>query len=165
MRLTLPLCRNALAGAAAFVLLTACGGGDSTDASSSSSSAGVTGENADSPFCRQAQALVSDVQNSFTQSTDPAALPQALQKAADGIRSIDAPPEIASDWKALADGLEQLAQGYASTNFNDPAQAQKFQQDATALEAQLGQSSTNVEKYLSEQCGITDETGSSSPTS
>jgi hypothetical protein len=171
MRRTLTLCRTGLAGVAAVVLLTACGGGDSSDSaattsasettSSSAAESSATGGAADSQFCQDAVQLQTDLQ-STPDLSDPAAAGPAFQQIADRVRQVEPPEEIAADWTALADGIEQLAQIFTNTDFTDPQQAAAAEQQATQLEAQLTSASTNVENYLSTECGI--DTGSS-PTS
>jgi hypothetical protein len=97
--------------------------------------------------------------------SDPASIPKALQQAVTEIRAIDPPNEISSDWKALADGVEQLAAAFANVNFSDQGAVATFEQKASALEAQLSGASANVQKYLTEKCGLTVPGGSASPTS
>jgi hypothetical protein len=174
MRRTLTLCRTGLAAAAAVVLLTACSGNDGTSASpssasSSSASATTSASSAESSgsgseFCTQAASTISQLGSVLTVQ-DPAQLGPALQTAATQLGAIDPPPEIAADWKALVDGISQIAQAATTTDFTDQAQAQAFQQQATQLEAQLGTSETKVQDYLTNQCGITGSTGTAAPTS
>ncbi|MGY1601197.1 hypothetical protein [Geodermatophilus sp. SYSU D00815] len=174
MRRTLTLCRTTLAGAAAFVLLTACGGGDSGETSASSSSAETTSSSAaesssaapeaDSEFCQQAGTFLEQVQNADFNTEDPTAIGDLLTQAAGQMRAIEAPGEIAADWTALAGAIEQLGTAYNSTDFNNPEQAAAFSQTAAQLESQLTTASTNVETYLSDQCGITSD-DTAAPTS
>jgi hypothetical protein len=179
MRRPLTVLRAALtttAATAAIALLAACsgGGGDtsasSSSASTSSSAAATTSAGASasgSEFCTQAQQLVTQLQGAVTDSTDPSSLPTVLQQAAEGFDAVKPPAEIADDWNALADGTRQLADAFGKVDLNDPQSAAQFQQTAGQLESQLGGASTNVENYLSQQCGIDtgDATGSASPTS
>lgn len=168
MHLSPSLPRTTVAGAAAALLLTACGGGgDSSGSASSSSASGTTssssaeatGAASGSTFCTQAQALVTNLGAAAT-STDPSTASQQFQQLADSVQAIDPPAQIAQDWSALADGLQQLARTAAQTDFTDPAQAQKFQQASASLATKLATPSQNVQKYLTEQCGI--DTGGSS---
>jgi hypothetical protein len=157
------------------VLLTACSGGDSSDSAASSSASDTTsssasessagGDASSSEFCTQAQAFLDQVRNADLGSQDPAAIGGLLTQAAGQMRAIEPPAEIATDWGALADAIEQLGTAYATTDFNDPQQAATFQQTATKLEAQLSTSSMNVETYLADECGITDANGSTAPSS
>ncbi|MGY1617241.1 hypothetical protein ACI797_10925 [Geodermatophilus sp. SYSU D00691] len=174
MRRTLTLCRTALVGAAAVALLTACGGGDSEDSAASSSSSETTSSSAaessseapeaDSEFCQQAGSFLEQIQGADLNTEDPTAIGDLLTSAAQQMRAIEAPGEIAGDWTALADAIEQLGTAYNTTDFSDPEQATAFSQTAAQLESQLTTASTNVETYLSDQCGIS--TGdTASPTS
>jgi hypothetical protein len=161
MRRTLTLCRTGLAGAAAFVLLTACGGGNSNDSASSSSSKSSTSSSsssssaaaADTEFCQQASTLDQDLAG-LGNASDPSQLAPALQTVSQRLHQLTPPAEIESDWNSLVGAIDQLAQAAATTDFNDPQQAATFAQTATQLETQLGPASTNVETYLTEQCGI-----------
>ena len=172
MRRTLTLSRTGLAGVATFVLLTACSGGDGNDsASSSSSSSSSSSEttsssasesssaapSAASEFCQQAAGLQSQLATTPDLS-DPAAAAPAFQQIADAVRGIQPPAEIATDWTSLADGLQQLAQIFSTTDFNNPEQAAAAQQQIAGLETNLSSASTNVENYLTNQCGL--DTGS-----
>jgi hypothetical protein len=160
MRRTLTACRSGLSVVAAVVLLTACGGsGNNTSASSNSSSSAseTSAAAADSKFCQQAAGIENKVSSSLNQS-DPASLGQALKDAADEIRAIEPPAEIASDWTAFADGIEQIA-ATAQVDVNDPDALASFQQ-------QYGSAFTNVENYLRNTCGIhPGSSESASPTS
>ena len=153
---------------AAVLLLTACGGGSDEDSASpttsseaSSSAAETTSEapEASSEFCTQAEDFGNEISASF-ESTDPAQLTANLQKAADGVRAIEPPDEIADDWRALADGLEKVAGTLEGADPNDPQVAAEVQQDLQALQ----EPATRVETYLQEKCGI-DTTESASPSS
>ena len=167
MRRTHPVYRTGITVAAAVVLLTACGGsGKDNNATASSSSASETRAGAaGSEFCTKAAAIESSVTSAVTDEADPSTIPQALQKAVAEIRAIDPPSEIASDWAKLADGVEQLAAAFSKVNFTDQGAVASFEQTATNLEAQLSGASANVEKYLTEKCGLTAPSESATPTS
>ena len=172
MRRTLTVCRSGISVAAAVVLLTACGGSDAKNSSSSSgtTSAGASTTSANaagSEFCTQAAAIEASVGSAVANQADPASIPQALQAAAAQIRAIDPPSEIAEDWTALAGGVEQLATAFAAVDLNDANAVATFEQQASQLEAQLSGPSANVEKYLSDECGISTgtTTESAAPTS
>jgi cell pole-organizing protein PopZ len=174
MRRTLTLCRNGLSVAAAVVVLTACGGsgndgGSQSPASSetSSSASETSAPAADSEFCSQSAEALSKVEPAFTgQGGDPTSLAPGLREAADQIRAIQAPSEIAADWTALADGLEQLAGAFADSNLSDPASKAALQQRTTEIIGQLSTPAMNVQTYLGEQCGLeTPSTDPAAPTS
>jgi hypothetical protein len=168
---TLTVCRGGLSVAAAVVLLTACGGsGDDTSASSGSSGTSSSASEssagaADSEFCTQATAVQERVSSTFTSQSDPASLPQVLQQAADDIRGIKPPDEIASDWRTFADGIEQIATA-SRIDFNDPNAVATFQQQAGQLQQKFAPAFENVGNYLRDHCGIdSGSTGSASPSS
>src|SRR4051812_38303867 len=169
MHRTLTLCRAGLAGVAAVVLLTACGGGESTGSAASSSAAptssssagGGAGEAASGQFCTEAKDLMAKVQASFAGESDPARLVQAFPRIAGQLRAIEPPQEIATDWSTFADSLDRLGRAAQGVDLNDPQQAAKFQADTGQLQQDLTASSTKVESYLRNQCGIdTGGTGS-----
>jgi len=176
MRRTLSICRGGLVAAAAAILLTACGGGSTDDtassettSSSSSSSASETTENtapqADSEFCTEAASIQERIGATFDES-DPSSLSQVLREGAAEIRAIDAPPEIADDWNTLADGFEQIATALADVDLNDPAAQQSLQAQLGQLQTELTTASANVQKYLTEECGIElDPSETAAPTS
>ena len=167
MRRAGPAHRVGLSVAAAVVLLTACGGSGNDNSASSSgttSSSASTTAAAWSEFCTQAAAIESSVGSAVTDSSDPASDKQALQTAVAKIRAIHPPSEIASDWSALADGIDQLATAFAGVNVSDQAAVASFQQTAGTLEKQLSGPSANVQKYLSDKCGLTIPSQSAAPT-
>jgi hypothetical protein len=174
MRRNLTVCRAGLSVAAAVVLLTACGGSDNGGSSASASASSGTSSSAsqtsagaaDSEFCTQAAGPLSAVQPALSGQGDPPSLAPALQQAADKIRAIKPPSEIAADWTAVADGIEQIAQAFAGANVTDPASASALQQRTTGIIGQLSAPATNVQNYLAEKCGLgIPSTGSASPTS
>ena len=165
MRRTLTACRSGLSVAAAVVLLSACGGSDEdssaagsseTSPSASETSAG----SADSEFCTEAASIQERVGASFTEA-DPSSLGEVLQEGVTQIRGIEPPAEIASDWAALADGLEQIAAAFADVDLTDPAAQQQLGQKVAELQGPLDTASTNVENYLRDECGIEIEGGES----
>jgi hypothetical protein len=171
MRRTLTVCRNGLSVAAAAVLLTACGGSDEGNSSSSasgetSSSASGSAASADSEFCTAAASIQERIASTLNEQSDPSSLPQTLQQAAEEVRAVEPPDEIAADWATFADGLERIAQVFGSIDPNDPNAAATLQQQLQQLQAELGQATTNVQTYLQEECGLEpDPTEPASPTS
>jgi hypothetical protein len=159
MRRTLTACRTGLSVAAAVVLLSACGGSDEDSSASStseatSSASESSAEAAGSEFCTQAAVIQERVGATLTDQTDPTALPGVLQQAATEIRAVEPPEEIAADWNALADGVEQIAGAFGSIDFNDPNAVATFQQQIGQLQTELATASTNVETYLRDECGL-----------
>jgi hypothetical protein len=172
MRPTLTACRGGLVLTAASLLLTACGGSDDDNASAESSSETTSSASessadaADSEFCTEAAGIQERVTSSFNAQTDPAALPQALQAAAEEVRQVEPPEEIADDWAALADGIDQIAAAIANVDVNDPNAAATFQQEIAPMQQELEGASANVGTYLRDECGLEVDTGeSSAPTS
>ena len=172
MRRTLTVCRNGLAVTAAAVLLTACGGSGDDEASSSgsgettSSASESSADAADSEFCTEAAAIQERVGSTFNDQSDLASLPQALTQAAQEVREVDPPAEIASDWSALADGIDQIAAAIGSVDFNDPNAAATFEQQVAPLQQELAGASANVSSYLQDECGLeVDPSQTAAPTS
>jgi hypothetical protein len=157
------LARAATATAAAF-LLTACGGGSDDSASSTSAASSSSAESSSSAaessseapasgseFCTRAQQSLSDFGSSVGDAQDPAQAEQQFREAAEEIRGIEPPQEIADDWNALADGLEEIAGTVAgATSNNDQEAAAEM---STQLQ-ELQQSATAVATYLQQECGI-----------
>jgi len=165
MRRILPACGTALSVAAAVVLLSACGGSDednsaagSSEATSSASESGAPA--AGSQFCTEAAGIQEKVGASFDEQ-DPAGLGAALKEGAAEIRGIEPPAEIAADWNALADGLDQIAVAFAEVDLTDPAAQQVLGQKIAELQGPLDTASTNVETYLREECGLELDPGES----
>ena len=161
MRRALTGCRSGLSVAAAVVLLTACGGSEeapsaaSSNASEPSSSAAESAANSGgSQFCTDAAAIQDRVGATLDEQADPAALSQALRQGAAEIRALEPPQEIAADWNALADGVEQIAGSFESIDINDPNALATFEQEVAQLQAQLATASTNVGNYLRDECGL-----------
>jgi hypothetical protein len=158
MRRTLTACRTGIAVAAAVVLLAACGSDDDGSSSQASGTPTETTESGapeeDSEFCRDASTIQQRVDATLTDQSDPTALPQTLQAAAEEIRSIEPPDEIAAEWEALAGGVEQIAAALSTVDFDDPDALATFQEQIGRIQADLGTASTDVQRYLTEQCGI-----------
>lgn len=175
MRRTLSLYRGGLVAATAALLLTGCGGGSKDDTAStetttsSSSSAAETTENtapqADSEFCTEAAAIQQRVTASLT-GQDQSDLGDIFQQASEEIRDLEPPAEIADDWAAFADGIEEFA-AISQIDFTDQAAYQQWQQQAVQIQTKYGQAFGAVQTYLASECGLTDDesTDSSSPTS
>ena len=165
MRRLFPACRTGLSVAAAVVLLSACGGSDEdgsaasgsgAESSATESSAGAAG----SKFCTEAAGIQEKVGASFDEQ-DPASLGVALQEGAAEIRNIEPPAEIAADWNALADGLDQIAAAFTEVDLTDPAAQQALGQKIAELQGPLDSASTNVETYLRDECGLELDSGES----
>ncbi|WP_346620348.1 hypothetical protein [Blastococcus montanus] len=175
MRRSLLRC-GILPAAAALAVLTGCTsdepditGSEETTAAETTSGSGTeteteteTGAAADEEFCTAASTIQERIAGSA--SANPADLPQTFRDAAEEIRSIEAPPELAPDWTALADGVEQFAATLQDIDLTDPNALATLEQQLAPLEQELTQASANVETYLAEECGI-GTTEESTPTS
>ena len=169
MRPTVPARRSAAALVAALVVLPGCGAADQAAPSTaeagpaSSSASEATGERADSEFCTAATALQEEVVATLGAQPDPATVRTALQQAAAGFRAVEPPEEIAADWNALGDGVEQIATTLASTDFEDPGGRAAFQEQVGQLQTQVGPASADVGAYLRDECDLDDAGGSEPP--
>jgi hypothetical protein len=174
MRRSLTLCRDGLAAAAALVLLTACSGSDDEGDSSTApeSSTATTSQSpseseqpAASEFCADAAAIQERVASSFGGQADLSNLDEVFAQTAEDIRELEPPAELAADWVAFADGLDEIA-AISQIDFNDQAAVAQWQQQVAALQGEYGPAFTNVDAYLSAECGFdTDPTDPASPTS
>ncbi|MGY2064345.1 hypothetical protein [Blastococcus sp. SYSU DS0619] len=170
------------ATAAAVVLLAGCSGSDDADTTASedtsateTSAAEETGTDetgsaesgsagADSEFCTQASTIQERITGSAT-TGDPGDLPQAFRAAAEEIRSIEAPDELAPDWAALADGAEQFASTLQDIDLTDPNALATLEEQLAPLEQELNEASANVQSYLVEECGMEMSTEETAPSS
>jgi hypothetical protein len=175
MRLTTSL-TTALAGAASLALLTACGGGSddiaaSTSSSSSaatSSSAAETSGSADpeaAAFCTDAQDAFTDLENAVTASADPSAIPGLFSDAASRLTAIEPPAEIADAWDSATSAVEQLATSLQGLDLNTPEGQQAFLDQVNQLQTAAGPAQTEIQSYVTANCGAAGSSGSASPTS
>lgn len=152
------LYRALMAAAAAVVVLTACGGDTGStatgspdaagagagDASGTSGAAGATG------FCGQAAGIDQRVDAALSDLDDGVpSLPDVFRQIAGELRDITAPAEITADWQAMASGLDRMADAFADVDITDLESLDALDQ----AEGDLTEASTNVETYLSDQCG------------
>jgi hypothetical protein len=100
------------------------------------------------------------VASTFTGS-EPADLAPLLQEGAAEVRATEPPDEIATDWAALAEGLEQIAASFAGIDLDDPAATRALGQKIAELQGPLNTASTKVEDYLRDECGL--QIGSGEP--
>ncbi|MGY2083648.1 hypothetical protein [Blastococcus sp. SYSU DS0539] len=169
--------------AVALVLVTGCGSsddGDTTASEETSASATETSapettapetspaedtgsEDAGSRFCREATSIQERLTGSAGAAGDPRGLPQIFREAAEEIRSIEAPAELAPDWNALADGAERFASTLQDVDLTDPNALATLEQRLAPLEQELNEASTNVQNYLVDECGIQPPTGETAP--
>ena len=171
--------RGVVAAAAAVLLLAACGGdgGDSTgDAAQTAGGSGSPGA-AESPggsgspgaaetgtapggqdFCAQAAGLDDRVEEALAGlGDDDPSVRDAFSQVAAELRAVEAPAPIASDWDALAGGLDRMADALGDLDVTDPGSLTALED----VEGELSTASANVETYLRDECGIG---GSATPT-
>src|SRR5688500_13191906 len=142
-------------GAAAVLLLSACGGEDS---GSDASGAGATGTDAQESgasgggdFCEQAAGIEQRVESAMSDLDEESpSVPDAFTQVAEELRAIEPPDAIASDWDALAGGLDRMAEAFADFDITDPDSLAALEE----AEGELSTASTNVENYLRDECGI-----------
>jgi hypothetical protein len=156
VRRTLTACRAFVVGTSA-VLLAACGGGDDSgsDASASASASGTdaqeTGAAGGDDFCDRAAGIEQRVESAMSDLDEAStSVADAFGQVSEELRAIEAPDAIASDWAAMADGLDRMAEAFADLDITDPDSLAAVD-DA---EADLSTAATNVENYLRNECGI-----------
>jgi hypothetical protein len=150
------LCRAGVAGAAAVVLLSACGGDGGESASDSPEAISTVAERTAAPgaadFCTQAAGIDQRVDSALSdlEGNDPS-VTDAFRQIATELRGIDAPAAITSDWEAMAAGLDRMADAFAGIDSITDLDALESLDRA---EGDLTTASTNVETYLSDECGL-----------
>jgi hypothetical protein len=148
------LVRSCAAGAAALVLLTACGAdGGSTAAGPRTPGSADVGRTpapvapAPADFCRQAAGIDARVDAALADLDDGApSLPEVFSRIAVELRRTTAPAPIEADWTAVAAGLDRMAGALADLDLTD----------LHALEAAEGDLTTaggRVDAYLAAACG------------
>ena len=156
VRRTPDLFRVGVGGAAAVVLLVACGGGSSDDASATSSPAaeqsddGTAAPAGTADFCSSAAGIDERVDSALAGIDGDPSLTDAFSEIADDLRGIDAPAAIASDWKAMVAGLDRMADAFAGMDITDLDSLEALDR----AEGDLTEVSDNVDRYLSDECGI-----------
>jgi hypothetical protein len=149
---TLDLLHVGIGGAAAVVLLTACGGGGS-DADSAPPPAAAQSEEGTATtdeFCAQAAGVDERVDSALADVEGDPSLSDAFRKIADDLRTIEAPAAIASDWEAMAAGLDRMADAFGQVDITDLDSLQALEQ----AEGDLTTVGDNVDDYLRDECGI-----------
>jgi hypothetical protein len=165
MRRTAPAWCSGFAVLAAALLLGACSGSGDGSSAATSSSAG-TSQSTASRFCTEAASIQERVASTLNNPSQRANLPRVLQEASAEIRSIKAPPVIAGDWSALADGAAELAALIGSVDPSNPAAFAGIEQRVNDVNSRLTGASAHVSNYLRAECGIGPApTRSASPTS
>jgi hypothetical protein len=146
--------RIGIGGAAAVVLLAACGGGSGDDAPEATAAAeqseqGTTSEGADD-FCAQAAGIDERVDSALADVEGDPSLSDAFHEIATDLRTIEAPAVIASDWAAMAAGLDRMADAFGQVDITDLDSLEALDQ----AEGDLTTVGDNVDDYLRDECGI-----------
>jgi hypothetical protein len=129
--------------AAAGVLLAgACSSGDGNKAAAASD--GSTKAATSEQFCSSAKALYDQLQTAG--ATDPSS--PAVQSVFAEARDLNAPDEIASDWREVLDALEPLVDG--EVDLNDPAGVATL----TDRTAEAADSFQRTGQYFEQKCGF-----------
>ncbi|MGY1680688.1 hypothetical protein [Geodermatophilus sp. SYSU D01176] len=166
MRSPAPLLRRALAGAAAVVLLTACGGsgGDEpaaasgTPAPATSSSAPSSGTAAPDPaaeeFCGEMTTAFTELQGTLG-AASPEEVAGRLPEVVTRLEQVAAPAEVAGDWTALLDGLRRLADTAGTLDLGTPEGQQAYADAEARIGAELGEAQSGLTDYVVANCGLT----------
>jgi hypothetical protein len=136
-----------VAGAAAAVLLVACGGGDGSSTDNADGSAVDAGNG---EFCDQAGDIDGRVDEALSQLDEGGSVSEAIHASADELRAIEAPEAIATEWTALVDGLDQIADALADLDITDADSVAALDEIGTRLST----AGDKVENYLQDECGI-----------
>jgi hypothetical protein len=148
--------RVAVGGAVAVVLLAACGGGSSEgDTSEATRPAELSEEATRAPdgladFCAQAAGIDERVDSALSDVEGDPSLADAFRQIADDLRGVEAPAAIASDWSAMATGLDRMADAFDQVDVTDLDSLEVLDQ----AEGDLTEVSGNVDQYLGDECGI-----------
>lgn len=124
-------------------------------------------------FCDRARLLdaqMSNLEEQFEGDEIPSG--DVFEQTADAISGLadDAPDEIRGDLETLADGVREIAEIFGDIDLSDPEalsdpenaeQLEAIGERMEELDATVGESSDRVEAYLSDECGIDSDDGSS----
>ena len=158
--------RTGAAAALMVVMLAGCEGGDDDPAAETSAPTAVPTEDtptdaANGDFCAEVEDIRSQLENvdSLPEMTDPAEAAQTIEESVDALRSVDPPAEIAEDWATVTDAFQSVVTGLRDLDVSDPeALAQQLEDLAGQMDQQsaaIDEAGTNIDQYLSEECGIT----------
>jgi hypothetical protein len=144
--------RVGVGGAAAVVLLTACGGGgsDADPATTPAAEQGEEGTAAGEDFCAQAAGIDERVDAALADGGDDPSLAEAFRGIAADLRGIEPPAAIASDWSALAAGLDRMADAVGQVDVTDLGSLEALEQ----AEGGMTEAGDRVDAYLGDECGI-----------
>ncbi|MFW3171635.1 hypothetical protein [Geodermatophilus sp. CPCC 206100] len=154
VRRSLDLFRVGVGGAAAVVLLAACGGeGGGTDTAAATPPAGQSAGTAaagTADFCASAGGIDQRVDAALSDAEGDPSVAEAFRAIADDLRGVEAPAAIASDWTALAAGLDRMADAFAEVDISDVNSLEALDR----AEGDLTTASDNVDRYLRDECGL-----------
>ncbi len=147
--------RVGAAGAAAVVLLAACGsGGPEAGSATTTPAAGQDEETAAddgvADFCSQAAGIDERVDAALSDVDGGPSLTDAFHQIAVDLRTVEAPAAIASDWAAMAAGLDRMADAFGQVDVTDLDSLEALDQ----AEGDLTTVSGNVDDHLEEECGL-----------
>jgi hypothetical protein len=147
-------CSVGVAGAAAVIVLAACGG-SATPAAKTTDVEGTDAATSAAPsaadFCTQAAGIDHRVDAALSdlEAGDPS-LADAFRQVAVELRQIDAPEPITAEWAAMAAGLDRMAEAVADLDITDLDSLESLDRAEVGLNA----ASAEVESYLSDECGL-----------
>ena len=123
----------------------------STSSTAESEAAGTSAAGGQDDFCTQAAGIDERVDTALSDlEADDPSVAEAFGQVATELRGIEPPEAIASDWEALAGGLDDMATAFADFDLTDPDTLAALE----AAEGELTSASDNVETYLRDECGI-----------
>jgi hypothetical protein len=150
VRRDLHLFRVGVAGAAAVVLLAACGGGDGSGAGSpDATQATAAEEGTTGDFCDRA-AGIERVDAALDDAEGDPSIAEAFRTIADDLRAIEAPEPITADWASMAAGLDRMADAFGQVDVTDLDSLEVLEQ----AEGDLSEASDRVDDHLGDECGI-----------
>ncbi len=145
------LFRVGVAGAAAVVLLAACGGGDGSGAGSpEATQATAAEEGTTGDFCDRAAGIDERVDAALDDMEGDPSIADAFRQIADDLRAIEAPEPIAADWESMAAGLDRMADAFGQVDVTDLDSLEVLEQ----AEGDLTEAGNRVDDYLGDECGI-----------
>jgi hypothetical protein len=162
MRRTQTLAKAGLVAATALFALTACGGEESDSAVSTTPSATSTSADPSTPsatadagsdpeaqaFCTEAEAVTNEVGTVLTQaSSDPAAIPGALEQAVAAFQAVDAPAAVATQWDALTGAIDKLRTDLGTLDLTSPEAQTTAQTAFTEFQSTTTEPAAGIEEY------------------
>ena len=153
VRRDLHLFRAGVAGAAAVVLLAACGddaGSSGADAPATTRAAGEAPGEGAADFCDRAAGIDERVDAALEDMEGDPSIADAFRQIADDLRAVEAPEPITADWGSMAAGLDRMADAFEQVDVTDLDSLEVLEQ----AEGDLTEASSRVDDYLGDECGI-----------